>query len=180
MRNRAMVLMCVCMMACAACGDDGGATKPKPSTPTPDAGVDMAPDMTAPDMPEPDMAAPDMAEPDMAAPDMAMPDMAMDPMISGMWQLKKYENEAPTGDVIVSFELMNAMGSTEVLGTFAQGDQSGSTSGTFVSDTLSLEWDANAQTFQFVAGKVQGAGIVGNYNDPAFGGIPQATILVRP
>ncbi len=176
-------VMCMMLaMFVVACGEDEPTTTPVGAT---DMGTqeDMAPeeDMTEPDM-APDMTvdmAPDMAEPDMTE----EVDMALDPMLSGTWQLKKYENEAATGDALFSFELMNTAGEAAVLGSFTQGDTvQGSVSGTFVSETLSLEWtvDETAQTHQFVNGKVEGATIVGTYNDPALGGIPQSGILVRP
>ncbi len=180
MQLKVIGLVCmVCVMTLVACNDDEGSVKPVPQQ---DSGVqDMGMDMMEP---EPDLP-PDLPEEVDMAPDLPeevdmAPDMAMDPMISGMWQLKSYENDAPTGEAIATFDLMNAMGVTAVEGSFTQGQESGTVAGTFSNDTLSLEWTVDAQNYQFVNGTLQGSGVVGNYNDPNLGGIPQAAILVRP
>lgn len=175
--TRNSILTLFVMTTLMACGEEPTKVVPKGSA---DQGQDLSmPDMSEPDLSEPDMAEPDMAEPDLSMPDMAEPDMAMDPMVSGDWILKKYEEMAPT-DTLASFTLVNVMGSTEVTGTFMQGAENGEVAGTYSAPNLSLEWTIGGQTYQFVNGAFDAAQIKGTYNDPASGGLPQDAVLVRP
>lgn len=179
----ARLVTCACLsFALSACSDDDGSKV----TPTPQMDMTMPEDMgqdTGPDMPPEDLGTLDEGTPDLGPEDMPEEmDMVVNPVISGMWELKLYQDEMPTGDAIASFDLMNAEGSTEVIGSFMQGDASGSATGSLVSGTLNLEWtvDSAAQTYQFVNGSLSGAMVLGNFNDPELGGIPQAAVLVRP
>lgn len=180
----ARLLVCVCLATTLlACSDDDGSKV----TPTEKKDMAMSEDLGAEDagqdMPiEEDMGV-DEGMPDLGMEEMGGEvDMEVDPAISGMWELKLYQDDMPTGDAIVSFDLMNAMGSTEVIGSFMQGDASGSATGSLVSNTLNLEWtvESSAQTYQFVNGSLSGSMVLGNFNDPELGGIPQPAVLVRP
>lgn len=170
--------------ALVACSDDDGSKVTPTEQKDMAAPEDMGSEDAGQDMPiAQDMGTPDEGSPDLGGEDMAEEmDMVMNPAISGMWQLKLYQDDMPTGDAIVSFDLMNADGTTEVIGTFTQGEAMGSATGSLVSNTLNLEWtvESSAQTYQFVNGSLSGAMVLGNYNDPELGGIPQSAVLVRP
>ena len=159
----------------------------------PDETVDttpIVPDMTMEEdmtMVEEDMG----SEPDLAEEDMGMPeeDMNMEvdlgPMnfeLSGTWVLREYADQTP-GAEIITFTLVNEVDAVEVTGTYQlpDGGASGEVMGTYLQDEVELNWMTpdSQLPYQFLNGAINGDTIVGDYNDPALGGIPQDTIMER-